>query len=113
MSSPTADGEPSIWVLGVEDTTDRALMPALDARYERGKVSVAELRNRLGEFLDSMQSVLEPLPNALGAFNVDSVALKLEITAKGKVSLLGTGGELGGTGGVTITLKRASGASAS
>jgi hypothetical protein len=106
--SESASHESAIWVLSLEDTTDRALVDRARARLQRGKVKPEELKERLSEFLGSMQSVLERVPEKLGDFTVDSVDLSLEVTATGKVSLLGTGGELGGSGGITITLTRRS-----
>jgi hypothetical protein len=49
---------------------------------------------------------VQRIPAALGGFGVDTVALSAEINAKGTVSLVGTGGEIGAKGGITITLKR-------
>ena len=36
----------------------------------------------------------------------ETVSVTAEVSAKGKVSLLGSGGELGGKGGITFTFKR-------
>jgi hypothetical protein len=47
-----------------------------------------------------------PCSKHYGSLEVEELTLSLEVTAKGSVSLLGTGGELGGTGGISLTLKR-------
>jgi hypothetical protein len=41
----------------------------------------------------------------VGGFEVTQLALNLAVTATGKVSLLGIGGELGGTAGLTVTIE--------
>jgi hypothetical protein len=106
MSEPDTAAQ-EVWVLGLEDPGDRGFKFGRgEIRYERGKLTADQLRDRIGAFLDSMRPVVERIPATLGGLEVDTIALKLEITAKGKVSLVGTGGEIGGTGGITLTLSR-------
>ncbi|MDQ5821107.1 MAG: hypothetical protein M3540_06685 [Actinomycetota bacterium] len=108
---PAAGGK--IWVLALADDTEAdededrgAVLDRLTARYQRTKLPSKQLRENLGGFLDSMEEVVGRIPQALGSFSVDKVELSAEISAKGTVSLVGTGGELGATGGITITLVR-------
>jgi hypothetical protein len=97
----------AITVFGLDDSQDRALgFNRAEARYARESVSAADLEARLRAFLDSMRGIIGSVPAALGEYAVDTIELKLEVSAKGTVSLLGSGGELGGTGGITLTLKR-------
>jgi hypothetical protein len=97
----------TISVFGLDDPDDRGfLFHRDDVRYTRGEVAATELETRLRTFVDSMRGVLDVIPGALGAYQLDTVELKLEVSAKGTVSLLGSGGEVGGTGGITLTLKR-------
>ena len=56
-----------------------------------------------------MKGIVMDLPEAVGPLRIDTVTLAVEISAKGTVSLFGTGGELAGGGGITFTLKRAAG----
>jgi hypothetical protein len=53
-----------------------------------------------------MDNVLNGLPHALGEYKVDEIEISLEVGAEGELSLLGTGGKLTGTSGITLTLKR-------
>jgi len=80
-----------------------------DERFALRLVPVDTLRDQLANFLASMSEALTVVPNLLGPFEVEELTLSLEVTAKGSVSLLGTGGELGGTGGISLTLKRREG----
>lgn len=97
----------TISVFGLEDSGDRGLIfNRAEARYQRRAISAADLEQHLADFINKMGGVISVVPDMLGAFHVDEVTLSAEISAKGSVSLMGTGGELGGQGGITITLKR-------
>lgn len=93
-----------IHVLGVEDTNDRSILDRL--RYRRVQLTAAELKQHLDQFLSSMQLVIEGLPDQLGDFKLETITLTAEISAKGQVILLGTGGEIASKGGLTFTLKK-------
>jgi len=96
-----------IEVFGREDSQDRSLFSrGSDMRYGRGSIDPAELQERLTNFLHSMRDVIDGVPGMLGSFQITSVTLTAEVTAKGSVSLLGTGGEVAGKGGLTFTLQR-------
>ena len=69
-------------------------------------VAADTLREQLTAFLSTMDTVVKGLPAKIGEFRLETVELKVEVSAKGTVSLLGTGGELSGTGGLTFTLQR-------
>lgn len=98
-----------ILVLALQDEeTDRfGPFKWAEARFTRTKLSAAQLGENLTTFLGSMETVVKAIPNSLGGMSVSSIELKAEITATGKISLVGTGGELSGTGGITITLTSA------
>lgn len=100
----TKPGGEVITILGSEDTDTRSIFDRL--RYRRAEVSADELQTRLRNFLTSMQGVVEGLPDKLGEFKLEQVTLTAEVSAKGQISLLGTGGEVAGKGGLTFTLKR-------
>jgi hypothetical protein len=53
-----------------------------------------------------MGKVIGVVPDAMGAFRVDEITFTAEVSAKGSVNLLGTGGEIAGGGGVTVKLAR-------
>lgn len=101
----------TISIFGLEGDDDRGMFfSRADARFQREAVKVADLEGALRAFLASMGGVLSAVPFALGEFRIDQIELSLEVSAKGAVSLLGSGGEVGGTGGVTLTLTRQEGA---
>ena len=91
-----------------ENTTDRAgvFERMGNARFGTRQVDKDALRSQLSSFLSAMQDVLDDLPELLGGFAIEEVTLTAEVSASGSVSLLGTGAEVGGSGGLTFTLKR-------
>jgi len=72
----------------------------------RTDIRADDLAARLKEFLDRMDNVVKEIPENVGTYKIDAVTLSVEVSAKGTVSLVGTGVELGGKGGLTFTLKR-------
>ena len=102
--------EKTIKIFGREDFggDDRAGLfeRVSNLRLGTGEVDKETLRRRLAGFLETLRDVIEGTPAFLGEFKVESVTLTVEVTASGSVSLLGTGGELAGSGGLTFTLKR-------
>jgi hypothetical protein len=70
------------------------------------EISPDVLEAQLTEFLAKMDRIVQKLPKLVGQFHLDEVELSVEITGKGTVAFLGTGGELGSTGGLRFTLKR-------
>jgi hypothetical protein len=103
----TAAGQADvIRVLGLEDTDperpDRSLKRPQDWRLARADVPVDVFRQRVIDFLDSMRTIIADLPQACGGYELDQVTVSAEISAKGQVSLLGSGGELAGKAGLTF-----------
>jgi len=106
MSADTQD-EATISVVAAEELESRGIFKrSQEIRYGRVDLSVKELRDNLDKFLSSLSSSFSALPDSLAGFNLDSFSVTAEITAKGHVSLLGTGGELAGKGGITFTFNR-------
>jgi len=106
MSESLSDNQ-EIIILGMEDEDDRSLWWRADeARYGREIVSARALADRVEEFVNSMRTVLGELPEVVGQYEIDQITVAAEVSAKGKVSLLGSGGELAGKGGLTFTFRK-------
>jgi hypothetical protein len=95
-------------ILGLEDgeRTDRSLKRMGDWRVGRSEVPVDVFRQRVTEFLDSMRHTISVLPSVCGDYELNEVTVSAEVSAKGQVSLLGSGGELAGKAGLTFTFTR-------
>jgi len=108
MTASTPGNDQTLTVFGLEDTTDE-LAPSIrgaDARYRRRAISVKELSVRFNDFVEGMQDVVGGMPASVAGLRVDEISFTAEISARGSVSLLGTGGEVAGQGGITVTLRR-------
>jgi len=110
MPQPTPDAAGTISVLGLEDTdrgrTDRSFRRLEEWRAARTEIPAQELQSRLGEFVTTMRDVIASLPQKAGEFQLNEVTFSAEVSAKGTVSLLGSGGELAGTAGITFMFTR-------
>jgi hypothetical protein len=109
--STDAEADQTIRVFGIDDTdtgrADRSLFKRRDEfRYGRGEIPVEVFRRRVEHFMTAMQDVISGLTTAAGDYYLDQVQVNVEVSAKGQLSLLGTGGELAGKGGLTFTFKR-------
>ncbi|QDI70287.1 hypothetical protein CD934_17460 [Streptomyces calvus] len=109
---PVPEAAGTVSVLGLEDTgqggrTDRlSFRRAEEWRTARTEIPAEELRSRLHDFVTTMHGVLASLPQRAGEFQLDEVSFSAEVSAKGTVSLLGSGGELAGQAGITFTFTR-------
>lgn len=97
---------PTITVLGFDDSrTDRGFM---DRHLVRRVVNSDQLADQIRSFMEVMKHCIGKLDQQVGQYEVDSITVSAEINAKGNVSLLGIGGEVGGQGGLSLTFKRSS-----
>ncbi|MGK5533138.1 Pepco domain-containing protein [Streptomyces sp. URMC 129] len=102
-----ADRDAMVRVLALEDSDDRSLFRRpQDWRIGRTDIPVEVFRQRVTDFLTSMRSVIAGLPSACEGYELDQVTVSAEVSAKGHISLLGSGGELAGTSSLTFTFTR-------
>jgi hypothetical protein len=89
-----------IMVVAADPGTVRGRMPPT-------KLNVDELSVNVSLFLEQMGSVLDKAPESLGSLQFVEFEVSAEISAKGTLSLLGSGGEAGATGGIKFVFRRA------
>jgi hypothetical protein len=114
MSEPEPAGQ-TISVFGIVDSgrADRSLSKKPEEfRYGRSDIPLELFRKRVDAFMIAMGDVISGLATRAGGYQLDQVQVSVEISAKGHLSLLGTGGELAGKGGLTFTFKKAAAGSA-
>ena len=98
----------AVTILGYEDDAkmDRGIF---SKRLVRKNVNLQELEDEVKTFLAAMERIIGNLNQQVGKYQMDSITVSAEVNAKGKVSLLGSGGEMGGKGGMSFTFKRTPG----
>lgn len=65
------------------------------------------LRDQLTQFVQQINSVFGQLDNEHdGNFHLDEIEMSVKITAEGQIVLFGSGGKVGGEGGLTLRLIR-------
>ena len=89
-------------VLGYEDTEERGLFTR---RVVRDVIDVEKLGDEVRAFMGAMEKIIGKLSEDVGNYHMETVAVTAEVSAKGQISLLGSGGEVGGKGGMTFTFK--------
>ncbi len=88
-----------------EDT--KSVLPSIGRRITTMTFELTNdvLADRLEEFFNSFQHVLEHLPSSTGGFSIDELELTLAIDARGGIEVVGKA-EAGITTGMKFTLKR-------
>src|SRR5437016_9427911 len=70
------------------------------------QLKVEELSVNINLFLEQMGSLLEKTPEKLGKFHFEEFEVYAEVTGKGTLAILGSGGELGAKGGLRFVFRR-------
>lgn len=105
MSETNSTSEATILIVAVEASGLRDEVRGVPVLKELG---VKQLSSNLQGFLSQLDKVLNNLNDRVGNFEVDEMEVYAEISAEGKVSLMGTGVQAGTTGGVKLILRRSS-----
>jgi hypothetical protein len=88
----------SIWVVTGETVATRG--------GAMKQLKVEELASNVTLFIEQMGRILKETPGKVGEFHFDEFEVSAEITGKGSLAILGTGGEVGATGGVKFVFRR-------
>src|SRR6266446_8835687 len=93
-----------LWVVTSESVTTRG-----GGRLKQQ--SVEELAVNINLFLEQMGNVLEKTPEKVGKFHFEEFEVHAEVTAQGSIAVVGTGLQVGATGGLRFVFRRSSTAS--
>lgn len=80
-----------------------------DGRVKTLKID--DLSVNVSLFIEQMGNLLEKTPEELGKFHFEEFEVYAEVTGKGTLAILGTGGELGATGGLRFVFRRSTASS--
>lgn len=72
----------------------------------RSRLKIEELSANVNQFLEQLGMLLGKTPERVGAFQFMEFEVHAEVSAKGTLALLGTGGEAGATGGLKFVFRR-------
>jgi hypothetical protein len=96
--------------MGAETGTDEILVVTSEEGVVRGgltnRLKTEELARHITTFLHQMGRVLDEVPETAGAFRFTDFEVSAEVTAKGSLALLGSGGETGAKGGLKFVFRR-------
>lgn len=72
----------------------------------RGNISAEVLQKNMASFLEVLSPALNQAEKVVGGYDLEEIELKLEVSAEGSLSLIGTV-QAGAVGGITLKFKRA------
>jgi len=70
------------------------------------EVSIDKLKDNMNQFLSYLRGLMESGEARLGAFEISEIEVTAQITGDGRVGLMGTGVEVGASGGIKFTLTK-------
>ncbi len=83
---------------GVAQQTKRTL-------FQRVQIDAEALKREIGNLLGVVGEVFDQASSESG-LALDAVELSIEISSEGQISILGSGGKVGGHGGIKLSFKR-------
>ncbi len=72
---------------------------------QRVQVNVEDLKREIGNLLGVVGDVFNQARNETG-MSLEEVELSIEVSSEGQISILGSGGKIGGSGGIKLSFKR-------
>jgi hypothetical protein len=91
----------------------RSRVDAIAQTFKRSRVSVdaGQLKSQLQELVTTVNTLFDttqpnPIVEPAQGLQLEEITLSVQVNAKGQLSILGTGGEIGGSGGITLKFVR-------
>ncbi len=72
---------------------------------QRVQVNIEDLKREIGHLLSVVGDVFNQARNEAG-LSLEQVELSIEVSSEGQISILGSGGKVGGSGGIKLSFKR-------
>ena len=85
--------------------TERGISETV-ARGPIHSISVSTLKKNMVSFFGQLREILDTGTDTIGVFEVEQVEVAAQVSADGKVCLLGSGVQIGVQSGITFVLKR-------
>jgi hypothetical protein len=71
----------------------------------RVRIDAEDLKREIGNLLVVVGDVFDQARNETG-LSLEAVELSIEVSSEGQISILGSGGKIGGSGGIKLSFKR-------
>ena len=96
---------------GAEPRRSRVDAIAQTIRRQRVGVNANQLKTQLQELVSTVNALFDtsqpdPIVESAHGLQLEEITLSVQVNAKGELSILGTGGEIGGSGGITLKFVR-------
>jgi hypothetical protein len=101
-----AEHEGELTIVTAETATGRRGVGEPLRRVVETQVSVRQLQANLARFLEDVRALIEDQSTRAGAFELDEIALGVELSASGEFKVLGSGIALEGGSSITLTWRR-------
>jgi hypothetical protein len=72
---------------------------------QRVQINADDLKREIGNLLAVVGDVFDQARSEVG-LSLEEVELSIEVSSEGQISILGSGGKIGGTGGIKLSFKR-------
>lgn len=72
---------------------------------QRVQINAEDLKREIGNLLAVVADVFDQARSEVG-LSLEEVELSIEVSSEGQISILGSGGKIGGTGGIKLSFKR-------
>ncbi|MEA5535000.1 hypothetical protein [Crocosphaera sp. XPORK-15E] len=106
--------EKGIWI--IRETDDSKAISDWGADYDdssdnnrNGFISASQLKRNVGEFLEVIKDAFTQAENASEGIQLSELECSIEISGKGQIGILGTGGEAGAKGAIKLKFTRKNG----
>ncbi|MFZ3238494.1 MAG: hypothetical protein WA417_24135 [Stellaceae bacterium] len=72
---------------------------------QRVQIDAEDLKREIGNLLAVVGDVFDQAP-AQSGLSLEEVELSIEVSSEGQISIFGSGGKIGGAGGIKLSFKR-------
>jgi len=72
---------------------------------QRVQIDAEDLKREVGNLLTVVGDVFDRASNETG-LSLEEVELSIEVSSEGQISIFGSGGKIGGSGGIKLSFKR-------
>jgi hypothetical protein len=72
---------------------------------QRVQINAEDLKREIGNLLAVVGDVFDQARAEVG-LSLEEVELSIEVSSEGQISILGSSGKIGGTGGIKLSFKR-------